>query len=71
MPKEKMAREWSMHNSYKQILQKSARKDMNDLFSKRKEFLEKNFQGLPGIVKDVAKSRESMYHQDLKNSTDI
>ncbi len=40
------------------MLSKSAKKDLNDVFSKRKEFLEKNFTMLPGI-KESARSREN------------
>eukprot|EP00347_Sterkiella_histriomuscorum_P010438 403376297 len=65
IPKIKLDKDWSLHKSYKRIVEKSGRKDLNDLFSRRKEFLEKNFQGmLPGIVKDSSRSREDVYSKN-------
>lgn len=49
-----------MHKSYKQIIQKAGKKDLADLFQKRKDFLEKNFSALPGI-KESSRSREDAY----------
>ncbi|CDW77729.1 UNKNOWN [Stylonychia lemnae] len=57
IPKQKLDKDWSTQRQYQQIVQKSAKKDLLDLYQKRREFLQKNFQMLPGI-KDTSKSRE-------------
>ncbi|CDW90357.1 UNKNOWN [Stylonychia lemnae] len=57
IPKQKLDKDWSTQRQYQQIVQKSAKKDLLDLYQKRREFLQKNYQMLPGI-KDTSKSRE-------------